>query len=304
MSIAVFTQTAVLFAIIVLGYVAGKTKVMSLEGNKSLSTMVNSIANPCSVLYAALCSQRSFTNLQILQLLGIAIGMFVFLILAAQLVPKMLGVKKEESGQYKYMMIFSNISYMGIPVISAVLGESATISAAIFIMVFYCFLYTYGIFLLRDKKETFKLGALINPTLIASLTGIVCYFFNVRASGILANLLQSVRNITTPCAMLIVGATLSTLPLKAVFSNWRLYIVSLLKLLILPGAVYLCLRPYLGDNIVFKALIVMMSMPIAANFTTLCAQYDRDQQLSASAIFITTALSLVTIPLIAGLLTS
>lgn len=301
MSYDVLARMAVLFAIMALGYVAGKTGVMSLEGNKFLSKMVNCITNPCSVLYAALCAEHSLANSQILQLLGIAVAMFLFLILVAQIVPKLLGVEKTVSGQYQFMMIFSNIGYMGIPVISAIFGEGATISAAIFIMVFYFFIYSYGIFLLQGGKGKFRPKSLLTPMMISSVVGLVCYLLGVRVGGIGADILGTVRNVTTPCAMLVVGCALSCVPVKALFTNWRLYIVSLLKLLVLPGAVYLCLKPVFGNSTVFQMLVVMMAMPVASNFTMLCTQYDLDQQLPATAVFITTAFSVLTIPVIAGL---
>ena len=47
---------------------------------------------------------------------------------------------------------------------------------------------------------------------------------------------------------------------------------------------------------------LVMAMPIASNFTMLSAQYDRDQRLASSATFITTLLSVVTIPVLMGLL--
>ena len=301
MSGAVLGRMMVFFAIIALGYVAGKTKVMSLEGNRFLSKMLNCITIPCSVLYASLCSERSLSNVQILQLMGVAVVMFAFLSLVAQGVPKLLRVDPTQSGQYKFMVIFSNIGYLGIPVLSSVFGEGATISAAIFIMVYYVFLYTYGVFLLRGNKGKFCFKSLLTPTLISSVASIICYLLNIRIQGIAKDFLGTMRNVSTPCAMLVVGCALSTLPVKDLFSNWRLYIVSLLKLLVIPGAVYLCLKGVWGDSIVFQTTIIMMAMPIASSFTILSAQYGKDQRLPATAVFVTTAFSIITIPLLAEL---
>lgn len=111
-----------------------------------------------------------------------------------------------------------------------------------------------------------------------------------------------VRGVTTPCAMMIIGCALSDIPIRDVFSNWRLYVVAALKLMAIPAAAYLLLRPVLTDPVVLGVVVAVMAMPIASNFTMLSAQYDRDQRLASSATFITTLLSVVTIPVLMGLL--
>lgn len=299
--LSVFQRMLILFAMMALGYIAGKAKVMTLQGNKALSMLVNCITNPCAVLYSALCGEHVLSNLDILKLIGIAVLMFTFLILTAQLVPKLLRVEKAQAGKYKFMMIFSNIGYMGIPVITAVFGASATICVTIFIMVFYFFIYTYGIFLIHgDKQKGFQWKSLLTPMLICSVLGIVCYLLHIQLTGAAAEFLNTVRGVTTPCAMMIIGCALSALPVKALFTNWRLYIISLLKLLLIPAAVYLCLRNIMADKFLPSVLVVIMAMPVASNFTMLCAQYDQDQFLPATSVFVTTLLSVVTIPLLCG----
>ena len=95
---------------------------------------------------------------------------------------------------------------------------------------------------------------------------------------------------------------MSTVPLKSVFTNWRLYVVALLKLLVIPLAVYALMRPIMGQSMVLGVMVVIMAMPVATIITMLSAQYDKDQTLASSSVFITTLLSVVTIPLLAAVL--
>ena len=71
----VFLQMIVLFLITALGYIGGKTKILTLEGNKTLSSLVNCITNPCTILYSALCSERTLENSDVFLLLVFAIAM-------------------------------------------------------------------------------------------------------------------------------------------------------------------------------------------------------------------------------------
>ena len=311
----VFAQMVILFLILILGYIGGKTRVLTLADNKPLSKMVNCITNPCSVLYSALCVQRALENGEVLKLIGITVVMYFVLILIAELTTRILKVKVDQQGQYKFMLVFSNVGYMGIPVVQAIFGEEATFCVAIFIMVFYLFIYTYGVRNICSDpgQKGIDWKKVICPMTICSLLGIIGYLcgvqFGVGASEegfdvgvIISKTLRTVANITTPCAMLIIGCALSSVPIKKVVTNWRLYIVALLKLLVIPLAVYALMRPIMGQSMVLGVMVVIMAMPVATIITMLSAQYDKDQTLAASSVFITTLLSVITIPLLAAVL--
>ena len=299
----VFMQMIVLFLILAVGYVAGKTKTLTIESNKTLSILVNCIANPCNILYSSLCVEHALDNAQVLQLLGIAFLIYMCLIAVSFVIVRLIRVPKPLQGQYNFMLVFSNLGYMGIPVIRSIYGEEAVMIVAIFVMVFYLFVYTYGIYLICGKGGSgFDWKKLLCPMTISAMAGIICYLCNVRVGGVAADAIHTISQITTPCAMLIIGCALSNVPFKTVFTNWRLYIVSALKLLVIPCIVFLCLRSFVTDTMLLGVVVVLMAMPIATNFTMLSAQYDRDQTLAAASIFMTTLLSVITIPILVGIL--
>ena len=299
----VFQQMVILFLLMAIGFVAGKTKVMSLDSNKNLYRIINCITNPCNVLYSALCNDHALGNGEVFQLLGIAAALYIGMILLAQIVPWMLRVKRDQRNQYKFMMIFSNIGYMGIPVISSIYGSSAVFYIAIFIMVFNVVLFTYGVYLLcGDGKVRLRISDLVSPMMVCSFLSLVLYLMKARAPVIITDTLNTLGAVTTPCAMLIVGCALSATSVLEVFTNWRLYIVSVFKLLLIPVAGYVLLRPIVSNVTVLGVIVAILGMPVATNFTMLSAQYDRDQKLAASAVFITTLLSVGSIPLLMQLL--
>lgn len=300
---AVFQQMMVLFLMMGLGYVAGKTGTMTLAGNKTLSKVINCITNPCNILYAALCSQRTLSNGQVLRVVGIACCVFLALILLAKPLPKLLRVPAQQRGQYQFMLIFSNIGYMGIPVISAIYGSGAVFIVSIFIMVFYVVLYTYGVFLIRSGPgEKLSLKTFLTPMVVSAVVGLVCYLMGVQVGGVAAKTLDTLRRVTTPCAMLMIGCALSAMPFKTIWNNWRLYIVAMVKLVWIPLAGFWVLKPFVSDETTLGVIVAVLGMPIASNFTILSAQYDQDQTLAASAVFITTLLSVVSIPILMSML--
>ena len=111
-----------------------------------------------------------------------------------------------------------------------------------------------------------------------------------------------IGNITVPAALLIIGSSMSQLPLRALLGTPVVYAVTLLRLCLLPvGVDFLCLA--LGfDTYVTYINTVVIAMPVATYGTILCLKYNRDTTLMAEMTFITTLLSMLTIPMLAWLL--
>lgn len=110
--------------------------------------------------------------------------------------------------------------------------------------------------------------------------------------------LTMLGNITVPAALLIIGSSMSQLSLKALLGNTTVYTTTLFRLILLPiGIYYLCL--VLGfDPFVVNINTVVIAMPVATYGTILCLKYGKDTTMITEVTFITTLLSMLTIPLL------
>ena len=102
---------------------------------------------------------------------------------------------------------------------------------------------------------------------------------------------------TSPCAMLIIGSVLGGVPLRKLFDEWRAIPYVLLRLGGVAFFVLLLLRFVNADPVLKGVLVLMAAMPAATNSTMLCSIYGGNRELSAKLIFLSTALSALTIPL-------
>jgi len=108
--------------------------------------------------------------------------------------------------------------------------------------------------------------------------------------------------VTTPLAMIIVGAMLATFPAREMVGNWRIWVASAILLLAVPAA-YCCLfAPVFADPFINGVMITMAAMPAAANTVIFAEQYGADSRLASQIVFVSTIGSLVTIPLVATVL--
>ena len=105
-------------------------------------------------------------------------------------------------------------------------------------------------------------------------------------------------NITVPAALLIIGSSMSNLSLHTMLGNRTVYATTLLRLALLPLGVY-----YLTTGLGFSEFVVnintvVIAMPVATYGTILCLKYEKDTTMITEVTFITTLLSMLTIPLI------
>ena len=109
--------------------------------------------------------------------------------------------------------------------------------------------------------------------------------------------------ITAAClALVLVGSLLAGLPMKRMLGGARVCVLSLVRLLVMPAALWLVLRNLSIDPMVMGIAVTQMAMPTAINGTLLCMAYGGDSEAMAQITFMTTLASIVTIPLVAALL--
>ena len=306
----IFSQMLILFLLMALGFLAVKTGVLTGESNRHLSCLVLYITNPCTILYSVLSGKAMLTIREVLALTLIALIFYLVLLGLAYLVPKLLRVPPEQAGVYRFMTVFGNIGFMGFPVVRSIFGQGAVFYAAIFNLFYQLFAYTWGIRqVASDPRDArFSPKKLLQPVIIAALLSYIIYLTGAqeRITGsvpgaLLTRLLGMVDGITSPLCMIITGVGLAMVPLGKVFGNWRLYLLSAGKQLLLPALAFFLLSPLVSNQLMLGICIIMAAMPIGTMASLFCERYDGPVDLAASGIFLSTLLSIPAVPLLMSL---
>jgi predicted permease len=124
----------------------------------------------------------------------------------------------------------------------------------------------------------------------------------VETPPMIGKFFHLVGDMTIPCALLLIGATLATIPVRDMAGNKFVYAIASLKLLLMPLVVWAVFQLFNFDPFVTNVAVVLSGMPVAANGIMFCLKYGKDEHLMTQAIFLTTLLSLFTLPLLAYLL--
>ena len=275
---AALHQIVVIFIGIAAGFVCRRLGVLSEQGTGTLSNLVVKLILPLYLFAAILNTSVDVAAGGVLGALLLSALLFLFSGLVAWLFVALTRPKREDRGVYLFELMCGNVTYIGIPVCAAVLGPSAAFYASLLNIPYNLICFSLGVFLLAGKLPWKKI---FNPAFLAALAAAILYMLRVPMPAVVLD----------GCALL------GGVPLRKLFDEWRAIPYVLLRLCGVAFFVLLLLRFVNADPVLEGVLVLMAAMPAATNSTMLCSIYGGNRELSAKLIFLSTALSALTIPL-------
>ena len=291
---AAIHQILVIFIGILAGFVCRKTKVLTEEGTGTLSNIVVKLILPFYLFSAILNTDASVDSGTVLLTVALSAGMFLLSGIVALIVVPLLKPPQGDKGVYLFELMCGNVTYIGIPVCAAILGGSASFYASLLNIPYNLICFSLGIWLLAGKLPLKKI---LNPAFLAGVSAAVLYSLRVPVPKVIMDGCSFIGQATSPCAMLVIGSVLGSVPIRQIFTEWRAIPYVILRLVGIAALVAFLLSFTDIDTVLKGVLILMAAMPAATNSTMLCTIYGGNRELSAKLIFLSTALSAVTIPL-------
>ncbi len=300
----IFRQMLVLLILLIVGVIAAKVGVMDEDTNRRFTRFTLLIPQTCMILASVLNAGSDVTPGRVFAVLGAGCCMYAILVALSLLVPVLYRCKSEDQGIYSFMTIFGNVGFMGIPVAGSILGPTSAVYAALLNIPFNVLAYTLGIALLNRKGGKAKIDwrLLINAPLIASLIAIVLLCFHIHFPAPLESAIDMLGDMIVPSSMIIIGASLGAQKLKDVFGDWHVYAFAPVPLIAAPILLWLILHLFIRDTMLLNTITLLGAMPVAAFATMLSIQYGGNVQMASKTVFVTTVLSVVTIPLVCAIL--
>lgn len=210
----------------------------------------------------------------------------------------------------KAAVVYSNCAFIGIPLISGILGSEGVFYMTAFSTMFNLLLWTHGVLIMnpqntgkgasssRTSFDPSVLKNLLTPAIFAVLAGLVCFVLQLRLPSILSEPFDMIASMNTPLAMIIAGANLAQGHFLQSLKNRRLYLLCLIKLILFPLAslIVLSLLP-LSFPVAFTVFIAV-ACPTAATTIMFADRYHQDAPYASELFVMTTVFSAVTIPLL------
>ena len=272
----VFELALKLMLFIAVGYVARKLKVMADGFDKLLTKFVMAIPLPCMII-------NSFNiefSIERLMSAPLIILMSVGSLAAVAVVVWLVSVKlkpTEMRQTIRFSLMFTNFTFMGLPIVSELYGPEAVFNYVIFTlpvrMVFYG-----GAPLVLGRNEKLNMKETVKKFLcepvIAVFIGFLLYAFQIQLPQVISGVIQGLGNMASPLGLILCGSIIADANWSGITKYPSVFVVVALRLFVVPAAV-LGLFLLVGiDKHTVQSVIFYYAMPVASFVPSFLLRYN------------------------------
>lgn len=297
---SVFNQVLIMFMLMGVGFLCGKVKFIHETTTKDMTNVLCYIVSPCIIIMAF---QQKFTSKRATALLIsflCVIGIFILAISTSKIIFNKKIIKEDgHRNALQFGSVYSNAGFIGIPLLSALLGPEGVFYGTPYMACFNIFCWTHGVTIYNGKttkKDVLK--AFINPNIIAIVVGLIFFLFSVKIPVILSNGLSYVNALNTPLSMIIIGESIAHIKFSEILTDKWIWPGIIMRNLVVPAVSLLILKAVGIDKLIMLSSIIMSACPVAG-YTVLFAKIkNADTAFPTKFMTISTLISILTIPLV------
>lgn len=285
-----------LFMLIIIGLTLKKTGIITQEGQKCLSDITVNVILPCNIISSFMgdmnasgefirnCSEAFFISLGI-QMFSVFFGKYCFFC-----------CPEDKRKIFTYGIIVSNSSFIGLPVIHSLYGATGVLYTSFFQIPVRLTMWSSGLALFTDvdRTEAYKKLAK-HPCIVAVALGAAIMAFNIPFPAFLQNTLEGISKCMVPVSMFAIGAMLAESDIRRLF-DWQVLYYCLLRLAVYPLLILGVLKLFNIDSILCNTIVLLSAMPMAGTTAILADKYGCGPEIASQTIFVSTLLSIVTLP--------
>ena len=283
------------FLVFVIGFTAQKLLKMDIKSVSSVSLYI---------LFPALAFTTFYTNPldgEFLYALFYSLLLMLILTVITIIIARLLKYGRAEIGAMLLGVLFPNSGNYGAPVVLFAINAAA-FDYAIMLTVIHTFIIsTVGIFIASygngaaiTVREGFQ-SVMRVPVIYAVLTAIIFQLINFEIPAAFMEIIEMIGAASIPIVMLILGMQLAEMKLGHSGMTEVTGLV-VMRMAISP-LIAMGLTLFMPVDDTFKLVfIILNAMPVAANATMIAAAYNTKPDTVSLGAFITTLLSLITLP--------
>jgi malonate transporter len=292
------------FALILAGFIAGKTGKLGPNASTEINRFVVWLALPAQ-LFNFTANSDWHTLWQPGFIIAFSAGCFA--VYTTLLLYRWYHTRDWAAASFTGLSgSYSNTGYMGIPLCLLALGDSGLAPAVIATLVVVCGLFALAIVFIEFGKQAHKpwyeiiaivLGSLVkNPLLVSPIAGVVWSASGLQMLEPIQQFLSFLAAAASPCALVSIGLFLMQKSDGKVSGVWSL---TFIKLIVQPGVAWLVAGPILGLPLFWvQAAVLMSALPTGTGPFMLAQYYQTDGSAISRVVLQTTLGSVLTLSLI------
>jgi len=288
--------------IIAVGFITTKMGRFSAKARADLTDVVIYIILPCNIF----SSFDSGITTEILKQSGIILLISLGMQLLYMIINRVAynNIPPDRRVVMKHATMINNATFMGLPVIESVFGHTGVLYGAVILIPMRIFMWTSGLSLYTkvDKKSSFK-TIITHPCIWAVFLGFAYALAPFQLPSFISGAISAFGRSITALTMFLVGTILGEVDIKTVLAKDSFY-HAFFRLIAIPAIIFGVLTLIGVDPLVRGVAVLSSAMPTATTTVILAEKYKQDVTFASKTLFITTILSMITLPVIAELLTN
>lgn len=303
--IAIFLKTLPFFALIAVGYWAGRTRFFTAEATAYLTKFVFYFA--LSAMIFRFSANLSLTEVWDTRMVVAYLWGTAFVYGIATIVGFLRGLDVPTTAIEAQCAAIGNTGFLGVPMLTLLLGAEAigpVLLALAVDLIIFSSLIVILITAARDGQASLKalkaigLGLLKNPMIGAISLGFLWSGFGIPIPPPLNEFLAILGGAATPGALFAIGASLALKSADRLeIAGW----LSFCKLVLHPALVaFAALIIFNVDPYKAGVIIAVSALPVAGNVFMLAQHYGVAPTRVSTAILVSTACSILTVSLVVG----
>lgn len=292
---AVFEQVLILFSFVTLGYLLSKTGKVNPLHSKILSSVLVNVILPCNVLKAF---WGNFTTEYLSEnyvMVTLSLAVLLVLAAAAFFAGKLFGRDKYIQKVYEYSIVVPNMGYMGYPLAEAMYGAAGLMDLMMFGIPVSLYIYIYGYPILTKTKINLK--ELLNPVIITMVAAMGLGLSGLQMPALVSDILESGSACMGPISMLLTGIVISEYNLKEILGDGKIYIMSALRLVVIPVIIGAILGLF-ADKEIVRIAVLLYALPCGLNTVVFPKLVNENCKIGAGLALVSHLAACATIPLV------
>lgn len=291
----VFQQVLILFFFVAFGYILSRIGKVNSQHSKILSSLLVNVFLPCNALKTF---SGRFTVAYLREnyvLVTVSLAVLLTLAVLSYGASKLFSREKYMQRVYEYSMVIPNMGYMGYPLVEAMYGSGGLMDLMMFGIPLNLYIYAYGYPVLTKTKVGWKV--LLNPTILAMAAGMILGLSGFRMPEIATDILSKSSACMGPVSMLLTGIVISEYRLKDILKEVRIYIITALRLVVIPVTVGLILSLFAGKDMV-RIAVLLYSLPCGLNTVVFPKLVNENCKVGAGIALVSHVAACGTIPFV------
>lgn len=283
-----------IFSLMMAGYVLSKTGILSADARKPLSNLLINFILPCNIITSFLMKFNRKIMLDCLAILIVSICIQAFVILLSKYL--YLNTESRKMPVLRYGTIVSNAGFMGSPIVQGLYGDQGLLYASIYLIPMRAVMWSFGVtcFTGTKGKGIFK-KIITHPCIVAVLLGMILMIFQIPLPKGIEQTIRYAGNANTALSMIVIGNILAEVKASEILDR-QAWNFCMIRLLLIPLLVFAGCALTEVDELVKQVSVVLAGMPAAATTAILAAKYDSDAHFAAKIVFLSTLLSMLSVP--------